>query len=467
MTSAVSAAFETLCIHYGIEQADRVDFVGTDPVVDSRFRPGAASASALAAFAAAIARLWAFRGHGPQDISVDLRRAVIPGLRTSSHLTQNGQPMAVMPRTRVPPIAMQKTRDGRYFWFVNTVLYPDLFIKSLELLDCAYRPEAVATAVASKDGAALEDLFASAGLPGVFARTEREWAAHPQGALLKRAGPVSVSKIADTRPVPLPPGPRPLSGIRVFDASHVLAGPVAARCLAEHGADVLHVSPPHEVEPPTIAIDTGPGRRCAHLDFDRPSEAKQARTLAAGADVFITSWRRGAMERHGLGPADLAQSPGGMIYVTISAYGSEGIWADRKGYDPVGQVVSGLALGESTDGSPRIAPTMTLNDYLSAYLAAAGVAAALLRRAREGGSYHVQTSLTQASMWLLGLGRLPASEVQHGPNNFTVDPAHMMQTESPFGRLAYPAPIAWMSETPPRWNGPPMPYGSSLPTWLD
>ena len=97
----------------------------------------------------------------------------------------------------------------------------------------------------------------------------------------------------------------------------------------------------------------------------------------------------------------------GLIYVSVSCYGSDGPWATRAGYDPLGQVASGLAAGEGSLDAPLMASTFTLNDYLAAYLAAAGVNSALLRRAREGGSYHVKTSLTAASCYVQMLGQLP------------------------------------------------------------
>src|SRR5690606_10416687 len=81
-------------------------------------------------------------------------------------------------------------------------------------------------------------------------------------------------------------------------------------------------------------------------------------------------------------------------------------WASRGGYEPVGQHVSGLTVLEGAPEAPRGAPTVTMNDYLAPYLAGAGIMGALLRRSREGGSYHVTTSLTQASMWVLAQGRL-------------------------------------------------------------
>lgn len=460
---AARAAFENLVTHLQLPLGgSKICLPTCDPVVAGRHRFGAASAAALAAHAAGIASYWELCGGRPQSITVDLARAVRPGLRTSFHLSQNGQPVAIMPRSKFPPLALAPTRDGRLFWFVSTSLYPDLLLGSLDVLGMPFRSDALYAAIASRVGDELEDAFAMRGLPGVYARTELEWAAHPQGALLDRIGPVAIDQIGASPPHrPVGGRARPLSGLRVFDATHVLAGPLTARMLAEHGADVLHVSPPHEIETRYTEIDTGLGKRSTHLDFEVPADAARARQLADGADVFVNSWRTGSLERFGLGPLDLASRNRGVIYVSVSAYGSRGPWAHRAGYDPVGQLASGLAYSEHGSGGATLAPTFTMNDYLTAYLAAAGIATALLRRATVGGSYHVQTSLTQASMWLLQQGR-----IEPGTATLQPEPGSMMEMESSFGALRFPAPIAEMSETPPYWDRPPEPFGTSPPEWL-
>ena len=100
--------------------------------------------------------------------------------------------------------------------------------------------------------------------------------------------------------------------------------------------------------------------------------------------------------------------------MSVSCYGYDGPWAERAGYDPLGQVASGLAAGEGSLEAPLMASTFTLNDYLAAYLAAAGTNSALLKRAREGGSYHVKVSLAGASTWVQMLGQLPPQYWQDG-----------------------------------------------------
>jgi crotonobetainyl-CoA:carnitine CoA-transferase CaiB-like acyl-CoA transferase len=441
----------------------RID--GADPVVPGRHYFGGAAAVAIAAQAAGIARIWELRTGRSQDISLDVSRCALPGLRTVHHIRQNGATVPLMSPSALPVVQFCRTRDDRQFWFVSTALYADQLMATLDLLACRPSVTEIARSIGTWGAEALEDALAERGLAGVYARTAQEWIAHPQGRWLSQRPVIEIEKIAPGEPAPFCPSERPLSGIRVLDISHVLAGPVVSRTLAEQGADVLHVSSPFRVEPIPIMLDAGWGKRSAHLDLNHPAEAEQARVLAASTDVLVQSYRHGALDKHGLGPADVAERSPGVIYVSVSAYGSGGPWARRAGYDPVGQIASGLAVAEGAPDAPRLAATVTMNDYITAYLGAAGAAAALIRRAEEGGSYHVKVSLTRSSMWLMELGRLaPDQALPDGPLS-EPPPASFISAQSAFGELTAPAPLARYSESSAYWSRPPEPLGSSLAVW--
>src|SRR5690606_37861061 len=156
----------------------------------------------------------------------------------------------------------------------------------------------------------------------------------------------------------------------------------------------------------------------------------------------------------------------GVVYVSVTAYGDEGPWATRGGFEQLGQTVSGVAVREGGAGRPRVVPPYLLNDYLTGYLGAAGAMLALIRRAREGGSYHVKVSLTRTSMWVHSLGLLarePARAGQHFAQTLT---PLLERRTSAFGVLEQFPPVAQFSETPPYWALPPAPTGSSNPEWL-
>jgi crotonobetainyl-CoA:carnitine CoA-transferase CaiB-like acyl-CoA transferase len=255
--------------------------------------------------------------------------------------------------------------------------------------------------------------------------------------------------------------------MRVLEASHVIAGPSTGRLLAEQGGDVLHAVNPFELEKTHVHIDTAFGKRSAYANLTAADDVAQLRKLASGADIFIQNWRPGAMARRGFGPEELAQLRPGIIYVSISCYGSEGPWADRGGYEPVGQNVSGLSWQEGTPDKPRNAPTVTMNDYLAPYLAGAGIMGALLRRAREGGSYHVTTSLTQASMWVLAQGRLNADTDVSGIWPYRPRDGEIGRRHCAFGEVTHANPVVAYSATKPYWALPPAPAGSSRLEWQD
>jgi hypothetical protein len=441
---------------------------GADPVVPSRYPVGLASATALAAHAVGIMEIWKRRGGSAQTAEVDLRRAAVPGLRTISHTLRDGR------RLQIPWPASEsqvffRTKDGRMIYLMRHAVYYEHCSRLLTFLDCAPSNEAIARAVAKWDSAELEEALAARRLMGTIVRTRDEWRVSPQGRHLRDKVPVEIEKIGECDPVPFTPAERPLDGIRVVDMAHVLAGPVTSRLMAEQGAKVIHVSSPQQPDPLHVVIDTGFGKRCTFIDLNRPEDCSTLDGLLASADVFAHSWRPGSLDRRGLSPQALARKRPGIIYVSVSCYGYDGPWAERAGYDPLGQVASGYAAGEGSTDAPVMASTFTLNDYLAAYAAAAGVNAALLRRAEEGGSYHVKASLTAASMWVMELGELPRRFWSDGTDGVPVlpvpRPEELAVTQTPFGAIEHPLPIVEYSQTRPRWDLPPEPAGASAPSW--
>jgi crotonobetainyl-CoA:carnitine CoA-transferase CaiB-like acyl-CoA transferase len=215
-----------------------------------------------------------------------------------------------------------------------------------------------------------------------------------------------------------------------------------------------------------MIVDTAFGKRSALLDFEQPDDAQRLCALARRADMFVQSWRPGALDRAGFGPQALAEQRPGLIYISVSCYGSGGPWRERGGFEPIGQTACGLAIDEGSASEPKLAPTGTMNDYLVAYLAAAGALAALIRRSREGGSYHVKVSLTRASMFLQELGRLSPTEQRSMPDALPRAAADSFITmTSPYGDLRVPGPIVSYSKTPAFWDRPPAPPGIDAPCW--
>ena len=471
MDEFAQSALRKLLSQIGLAESDAggaISIHGDEPAVPSRHRLATASAVALAAQGTAVAAIWRQRSGQGQSIDVDLCQAAMPGLCTSDHLSQSGLPVD---RGRNPAMAANffATKDGRRLYILRAPVYVAHMLRLLDFFGCGNTTEALAAATARWRADELEEALAERKIIGAIARTREEWLAHPQGQWLAARPPVEIEKIGDSAPEPFGPAARPLSGVRVLDMAHVLAGPVTSRVLAEQGADVLHVSSPRELDQFVHVLDTGLGKRRAFIDLQQGGAAP-IQALVGDADIFVHSWRPGSLERHGLSADDLTRRRPGLIYVSVSCYGYGGPWKSRGGYEPIGQTASGLAIDEGSPDEPMMAPTFTLNDYATAYLAAAGTLGALVRRAREGGSYHVKASLTRTSMWVQELGRLPQAlwpdRSRGRPPLPQPRPSDMMRTASVFGEIEHPAPITRFSQTKAFWERPPQPLGASRPEWL-
>lgn len=446
----------------GVEPAGRIIIRGDDFPAVSPHRLASASAAALAAMGTGVANLWRARGGGAQDIAVDTARAV-QALRTYHYSLKNGRRL---PGGKGPLQTYHRTADGRWIYIYGHHIFGHFLDRTLDLLNCPHNLAAIDAAIAKWPAQALEDALNARGVPAAFVRSEAEWAAHPQGQWLAQRPVVEIERIGDTAPEPLPPGPRPLAGVRVLDLTHILCGPYIARALAEQSADVLRLSPVDIRDPESVLIDTGWGKRSAYIDFNEPGDLATVRALVAEADVVVQSFRPGAFDRFGLSVADLARLRPGLVVVSVSAYGTGGPWARRGALEALGQAVAGISHAEALDGRPRSVRTGTLNDYLGAYVGAAGALAALLRRHRTGGSHHVKVSLARTSMWVRELGTMPeAAAHMAAPYAEPVEPA-LMEADTPYGRVTTLRPPLDYSATPSRWDRPTAPLGSGTAEWL-
>ena len=334
----------------------------------------------------------------------------------------------------------------------------------LGVLGCEPNPESVATAVAQCDALDLEAAIDEAHACGAMVRSNAEWLDHPHGQVLKSKPIVEIIKIADSDPKPFPEGNRPLSGIRALDLTRILAGPIAARTLAEHGADVLMVTDEHLPQITEHVMDTSHGKRSCYLNLKTAEDAAQLKNLVRGADVFSQGFRPGVLSGLGFGPQDVAEICPGIVYLSISCFGADGPFSHRAGWEQVAQTVTGICR-EGGAGRPGLLPAAAC-DYTTGYLGAYGVLLALARRAREGGSYHVRVSLCQSGMFIYRQGKtefaepdMELSDVELGALRIDSIPAT--------GPLRHLGPILALSETQPHWSRATPTLGADTPEWLD
>ncbi len=476
-TFDVDAAFGELLAPLGLSPADaggRVEFVGADPVVPSTLRLGAAAGMALAAKSVAVGALWRDRTGTGQDVAVDLRSAphrLCPFYDRRWEFLNGYAPGAPSNPTQALGFRFYETRDSRWVMPLNP--YPKLKIGAQKLLGVPDDPDAVAAAVARWDAAALEQAGAEAAVVMPMLRTANEMLAEAQYAEGVAGLPlVEITRIGDSPPEPWaepPVGGQPLDGVRALGMGHVIAGAGVGRALALHGADVLNLWRPYELEHEATYATANVGMRSATLDPYRDPGRGRVRDLLAGADVFFANRRPGYLDKIGLSAEEAAAARPGIVHATNSLYGQSGPWAGRVGFDQSAGSVTGMMLLEGTDGVPQLPPILVVNDYIVSWLTATGIVEALRRRAREGGSYRVHVNLTRVAFWILGLGVFDRDYAHatagKGEAHAYLDP-ETFTADTPLGAYQGVTDQVRMSATPGRYATVLVPRGSSRAEWL-
>jgi crotonobetainyl-CoA:carnitine CoA-transferase CaiB-like acyl-CoA transferase len=444
---------------------DQISFTGETQQLPSRYPVGALAAGSIAAQALAAAELWCMRGGVRQKVSVD-RRHALAMFRSDRYLRLNGAPA---PDPWSPIAGYYQAGDGR--WLQLHTNFPHHSAGVVRQLGCGDSRDEVAAAIRDWQAEELVERLSAVGMCASLARSRHEWLAHAQAQAIAALPLMEIIKIGEAPVQPLPGGRagrgdsvRPLSGIRVLDLSRVIAAPVGARTLAQHGADVLAVSAAHLPNIDSLLLDTGRGKRSTQLDLRTIEGKAQLDQLLRGADIYLQAYRPGALEARGYTTERLAELRPGLVQVHLSAYGHAGPWAGRRGFDSLVQTASGIACSEAGAGltdMPGKLPCQAL-DHATGYLAALGAMLALQRRAREGGSWLVRLSLAQTGHWLAErqLG------VREGDELSAAEVASWMQTtQGPQGRVSAIRPVEEMQASPVSLDIPSEPLGTSPPVW--
>ncbi len=438
---------------------DAIELTGAEPALPSSFAVGTAAQATIAAAALAAGELWRLRAGQRQPVKVEMRDAAIE-FRSERYLRVNGEPP---PDYHDRIAGLHRCGDGR--WVRLHTNFPHHRDGLIALLGCDNDRAAVERALDRWQAEALETAAAEAGLVVTACRSFAQWDEHPQARAIARLPLFTIDQIGDAPPKPLPAADRPLAGVKVLDLTRIIAGPVCGRTLAVHGADVLLVTAPHLPASQPLVIDTGRGKLSTSIDL---RAAKGRETLAAllrEADVFVQGYRPGAIGRFGFGPQEAARIRPGIVYVSLCAYGHEGPWASRRGYDSLVQTASGLNIAEAEAAGasePKPLPAQAL-DHGTGHLMAFAAMSALGRRASHGGSWHVRASLAQTGYWLRRLGRIDG--VTCPDPDFEEVRDRLDDSASDFGRLTAVRHAAVMSETPPRWTRAAAPLGTQPPAW--
>ncbi|GAB2736197.1 CaiB/BaiF CoA transferase family protein [Nocardioides pakistanensis] len=232
----------------------------------------------------------------------------------------------------------------------------------------------------------------------------------------------------------------PLAGLLVADFSRILAGPYASMLLADMGAEVVKVEspagddtrtwmPPTRGEVSTYYLAINRNKQSVALDFKDPGDLELARELAARADIVIENFKPGGLSKFGLDYDSVAAGNPGVVYASISGFGSGG-GAALPGYDLIVQAISGLmSLTGDPDGEPYRAG-ISVFDVMSGMQATIGILAALRHRSESGAGQHVEVNLlstalsglvNQASAYVAG-GEVPFRMGNSHPSLFPYEP---------------------------------------------
>ncbi len=451
----------------GMPADDEVEITGADPVFSTRFKIGGTCASVLAGIGVAVSDIWQQKTGDRQRAAIDTRRAAAT-LRSSRYMeapAANGQFARVVNENHQAMIQITQpwpTKDGR--WFLPHFGLPNLQKRVLGVLGCEPNPDSVGKAVAQWDALDLEAAIDEARGCGAMVRSNAEWLAHPHGQVLQAKPIIEIIKIADSDPEPFPEGSRPLSGIRALDLTRILAGPIAARTLAENGADVLMVTAEYLPQIKEHVMDTNHGKRSCFLDLKTTEGAAQLMELARGTDVFSQGYRPGMLSGLGFGPEDLAAVRPGIVYLSINCFGADGPFSHRGGWEQVAQTVTGICNEGGVD-RPALLPAAAC-DYTTGYLGAYGVLLALARRAREGGSYHVRVSLCQSGMFIYRQGQNDFAKPDMDLSEEELD-AMRVETQTAQGPLRHLGPVLHLSKTEPHWIRPTPTLGGNAAEWAN
>lgn len=306
-----------------------------------------------------------------------------------------------------------RTKNGRFF--STHVYYESQKRKAMSTLGIQKDPDkfqfgtlpfdkrTVSKAIAQWDAQELEEAIFEDGACGCMLRSRSEWEAMPVGKAVCEMPVYRLAKEQDTPAKAFGPIDKkrgPLSGVKVLDLTHIIAGPVCTRLLAEQGADVLMIRRGDYLhqEQAMLELDGWAGKNSIQLDFNIPEQLARAKELVKEADVVVCSYQNGALDRFGLSCEDIHALNPNVIYASLMCF-SDTVWKQRPGWAPCAEDITGLSIRNGSPDKPVNLNGVPL-DYIPGMILCTGVLQALEKQLTEGGSYTVTGSLTRGGYWL-------------------------------------------------------------------
>lgn len=350
-----------------------------------------------------------------------------------------------------------QTRDGWIRLHTNALHHRRVVCKVLGDLDRA----AMAKPVEKWSGAELEEAITSEGGAAAKLMSAEAWAVHPQGMAISNETLIAWEMFEGAKPHRVIDPSRPLRGLKTLDLTRILAGPVATRFLSGFGANVLRIDPPLWDEGDHV-IDITPGKKCATLDLSNVDDLEIMRKLISEADVMVHGLRGDALEKLGLSDEERRKLNPSLIDVSLNAYGWTGPWRNRRGFDSLVQMSTGIAhhgMGIADLDKPRPMTVQAL-DHATGYLMAVAVLTGLNRLKEAGQAVSAKLSLAATAELLKStetdkFGKASPTKVQ---NDFVPD---IEQTS--WGDIQRLKPPVIISGLDMHWSSPAIRLHSSAP----
>lgn len=283
--------------------------------------------------------------------------------------------------------------------------------------------ETVRAAVARLPAEELEAAIVEAGGCAAVMHSRGQWLTSAPGVATADAPPLTVvERPSSGTGSPNAVGQLPFDGVRVLDLTRVIAGPVCTKFLAGYGADVLRIDPPGFDEVPSLLPETTLGKRTAALDLTASADRATFEELLASADVLVSGLRADALKRLGYDDETLTAANPGLIIASLDAYGWDGPWRNRRGFDSLVQMSCGIADdGATATGQEEPAPLpVQALDHATGWLLAGAVARALTRRLTDSVTARIQASLIGTANLLHSLTPPNDQPSVPAPDDFTL-----------------------------------------------
>ncbi len=438
MTNVANVA-DGLLEAIGIERRRSIEIDRPPVFFASSFRVEEAAAALVASLHAAIDHLLETLGHAPPDHPTRLRRSLVADAFRSERLCVHTVDAPLWDNWS----GHVRSADGFVQYHTNFAHHRRAVADTFGLPIDAPRADLEAATARVTSEEIDRRLTDSGGIVAVM-RTLDEWDQHPHAIeehqLLTVAPPVSSTS---TRRWQGPSNPRrPLDGLRVVDCTRIIAGPVASRLLGSLGADVVRIGSPHLPVVDAALPDTTLGKRFAHLDLRDTDDHDCFGELISSADVVIDGYRPGALDGQGFGRHAIRAIAPHIVHVDLSAFGTHGAWAGRRGFDSITQTATGIVDAETAAfraDTPKPLPCQFL-DHGAGHLLALGTIAALA----AGGGADVTTSLLAVRNWLVSLGRTEPGSIETSS-----DESNLETRTSPYGPVTHVHPVL---ATEPGWD---------------